>query len=121
MLKAYYRDAMDDMCDYIADKYDGRGSLKFFFRDKDIVIAGKDLSKVSHEDIIDWISDRWKIYLNVRTVITGGEVRFDYWCVFIEKGELVKTPLEHGFETYNSLIEHFCKGAVRVIDRRLKA
>lgn len=119
-MRRHFPDALDDLCEFVAKKYDGVGSLEFFYRDKEILIMGKELSKISNEDIIDWMTFRWGIFLNVRTSITGSEVRFDYWMDFKEKGELLKTPLEHGFESYNSLINHACKTAVKAIGRRVK-
>lgn len=119
-LKAYYPDAVDDLCDFVAEKYGGKGTFQFFFKNSDILIIGKELGRISHEDMLDWMSLRWKIYLNVNTSVTKTEVRFDYWMSYIQDGELWKTPLEHGFETFNEVVDHCVNQGIRAIHKRIK-
>ena len=116
-----YRGAVDDLCDYVAEKYDGRGVFQFFFQDKRIVILGKDRGEVSHEDILDWMSDRWQIFINIKTSIVKTEVRYDYYLEYVVDGELIQTPLKHGFCRPSEIFDDCCGTVVKAVQGRIKS
>jgi hypothetical protein len=113
-----YPDAVKDLCGFLEKKYGLEGG-SFYFRDKYIFMVAREFSRVDYGDVLDWMAERWDIYLNLSTDILGGGVRFSYYLSYIEKGVLYRTPLVHGVNGYEEIIKKVAMEGLRAIQKRL--
>lgn len=117
-LKFHYKNAIQDLCDYLHEKHHINSPI--FFQKDEIIMIGKKFEKVDHHDVLDWLASKHDIYLNMVTSTTGDIIKLDFYLSFIEKGVLYKTPLHQDLDSYEKVFIVACKMGVKAVEKRLK-
>jgi hypothetical protein len=118
-ISKYSPDAMADLTTYLSHKYNV-AKRSIYIRGTDLVLVGLEFEAVSLIDVLEWMSDNWKIYLNTGTYVVGDSVKMNFYLSFVRDEKFYNTRLVEGFDCYKDLVEKACKMGIKGIQKRMR-
>jgi len=126
-IRTLNRLAVEDLCRYLSSKYSKKyGVHKDLFvyiydRDREITVyTGSINFFVPDNHIMDYLSDKWDIYINIMSDIRDNVVKRFYLINWMEKNTMYSTELSSPFETYDEALIRAFMDCFSVVQRKLR-
>ncbi len=119
VIAKFQPEAVSDLMNYLSHKHNVP-KRSIYVREQELVFVGTELEVVSILEVIEWLADNWKIYLNIGTYTVGGDVRINFHLSFIKEGKFFNTKLVEGFDCYKDLVDEACKMGLKGVEKRIK-
>lgn len=125
-IKAFNKLAIEDLCKYLSYKYsDKYGVHKDLFvyiydRDREITVyTGSINFFVPDNHIMDYLSEKWDIYINIMSDIRNDVVKRFYIINWLVKKTLYSTEIEGPFDTYDEALIRAFMDCFTVVQNKL--
>ena len=119
--------AVEDMCKYLADRYSEEFGIHpslcafIYDRDKHITVMMPDRDMVvSDNDIMDYLSERWDIFVNVMSDVVGASVKRYSSINWLDGGKFYSSELYGPYDTYGDALIGVYLECFRAVHKRIK-
>lgn len=126
-IRSINRRAINDLCRYLSIKYSEKyGVHKDLFvytydRDREITVYTTNMSFfVPDNHVMDYLSEKWDIYVNVLSDLRNGVVNRFYIINWLEDGVLYATEIEGPFDTYDQATIRAFMDCFSVVNKKIK-